>query len=138
MAEQRTYSHIKVGATDADRVIYAGVHGQQAHSRANEPALVGAAVCVEQGETAAAAAAEAPTFGLQGVRATGSDAQAPTQAAGAPSVQAAEADPRPLATQQTLEDLQAGPMPGLQRGVLAAAALFVVGFCVYWFVLRAL
>ncbi|MDO4501580.1 MAG: SURF2 Surfeit locus protein 2 [Coriobacteriia bacterium] len=124
MAEKRTYSHISVGQEDQDQVIYAGVRPQAAPE--SGPAVaVGAAVVAEPEGAAAVVAEPEPA----------AEPEAP--AAVSPKAAAKPAVPKKERFQeQTLEDLEAEPMSGLQKGVLAAAALFVVAFAVYWFVLR--
>lgn len=127
MTERGTYSRIQVGTTEQDQVIYAGTWSDapslepEADSRTQPTAT--------QTEVEEARDVEAkPKVGAKPQSESEPESAAVSFAA---RQKQGHADP-------SLEDLEAEPMSGLQRGVLVAVALFVAAFAVYWFAIRPL
>ncbi|MDD6290070.1 MAG: hypothetical protein PUA57_07815 [Eggerthellales bacterium] len=137
MEQQGRYSRIQVGSSNQDQVIYAGAWPCEGGSAPSSAGAEGSAVQVqvEVGEGAGAPASAQVGEGA------GVSASARSQKASPAAARSQEA-PKPASPRgrktadPTLEDLEAEPMSGLQKGVLAAAALFVAAFALYWFVIR--
>ncbi len=130
MAAEKQFSHITVNAAeDDDVVIQAGAPVEPA---ATEPTYEPGPARPEQDfeyveEDGQAESAPVPVAGEEPeeLLAEGGD-RAAAETAAAPSGEQAWRE-------QTLEDLEAGPMSGMQKIVLGAAAAFVVVALVWYF-----
>lgn len=128
MADEKRFSHITVNAgEDDDVVIQAGAYapaGPAPTQTWDEPQVDQAQ---GQGEDAEAPAFETP----HPQHAYQPAEQNVEEAAPAHHAQHAKRDER-NEFEQTLEDLDAGPMSKMQKTVLVCVALFIVGFAVYY------
>lgn len=126
MADEKRFSHITVNAgEDDDVVIQAGAYapaGPAPTQTWDEPQVDQA-----QGEDAEAPAFETP----HPQHAYQPAEQNVEEAAPAHHAQHAKRDERDE-FEQTLEDLDAGPMSKMQKTVLVCVALFIIGFAVYY------
>ncbi len=129
MAQDRRFSHITVNAADDDDVvIQAGSYGRHQ----GEDVLEGA-VRAEPEPRVAPVEAPKPQHAVQ--QAPARDHSARSHAAHARKAQAADADSRPQPAhraEQTLEDLDAGPMSGMQKAVLVGVGVVIVAAIVYF------
>ena len=129
MAQDRRFSHITVNAADDDDVvIQAGAYGRHQGEDVLEEA-----VYAEPEPQVAPVAVPEPQHAAQQVPA-GNHAAKP-HAAHARTAQAADPDNRPkpaYRAEQTLEDLDAGPMSGLQKAVLVGIGLIILAAVVYF------
>lgn len=129
MAQDRRFSHITVNAADDDDVvIQAGAYGRHQ----GEDVLEGAVYAESEPQVAPVAVPE-PQHAAQ--QAPVRDHSARSHAAHARKAQAAGADSRPQPAhraEQTLEDLHAGPMSGMQKAVLVGVGVVIVAAIVYF------
>ena len=129
MAQDRRFSHITVNAADDDDVvIQAGAYGRhQGEDVLEDP------VYAEPEPQVAPVAVPEPQHAAQQVPA-GNHAAKP-HAAHARKAQAVSVDNRPQPphrAEQTLEDLDAGPMSGMQKVVLVGVGVIIVAAIVYF------
>lgn len=129
MAQDRRFSHITVNAADDDDVvIQAGAYGRhQGEDVLDED------VRAEPEPRVAPVEAPKPQHAAQ--QAPVQDCPAKSHAAHARKAQAADADSRPQPAhraEQTLEDLDAGPMSGMQKAVLVGVGVIIVAAIVYF------
>ena len=120
MAQDRRFSHITVNAADDDDVvIQAGAYGR--HQGA-EPELQGAPAAVPEPQHAAR---QAPA---------GNYVAKPHAAhARKPEIAVSDSRPQPAhRAEQTLEDLDAGPMSGMQKAVLVGVGVVIIAAIVYF------
>lgn len=130
MAQDRRFSHITVNAADDDDVvIQAGAYG-----RHQGEDVLDEAVRAEPELRVAPIAAPKPQHAVQ--QSPEQDHSAKSPAAHArKEAQAADADSRPQPAhraEQTLEDLDAGPMSGMQKAVLVGVGAIIVAAIVYF------
>ena len=124
MAQDRRFSHITVNAADDDDVvIQAGAYGRHQ----GEDVLEGAVYTEPEPQVAPVAVPE-PQHAAQ---------QAPSgnHAAHARKPETAVSDSRPQPVhraEQTLEDLDAGPMSGMQKAVLVGVGVVIIAAIVYF------
>lgn len=124
MAQDRRFSHITVNvADDDDVVIQAGTYGRHQ----GEDVLEGAVYAESEPQVAPVAVPE-PQHAAQ---------QAPSgnHAAHARKPETAVSDSRPQPVhraEQTLEDLDAGPMSGMQKAVLVGVGVVIIAAIVYF------
>ncbi len=136
MASDKQFSHITVNAAeDDDVVIQAGSPMQPV----DEPAMpCGVPVSQDDAAPADASAASAPADAPTASAPEPEIYETPAKSAfeGADSQDADESGASADAAawrEQTLEDLEAGPMSNMQKIVLGAAAVFVVVALVWYF-----
>ena len=124
MAQDRRFSHITVNAADDDDVvIQAGAYGRHQ----GEDVLEGAAYAESEPQVAPVAVPE-PQHAAQ-------QAPAGNHAAHARKPETAVSDSRPQPVhraEQTLEDLDAGPMSGMQKAVLVGVGVVIIAAIVYF------
>lgn len=124
MAQDRRFSHITVNAADDDDVvIQAGAYGRHQ----GEDALEGAVYAESEPQVAPVAVPE-PQHAAQ-------QAPAGNHAAHARKPETAVSDSRPQPVhraEQTLEDLDAGPMSGMQKAVLVGVGVVIIAAIVYF------
>lgn len=124
MAQDRRFSHITVNAADDDDVvIQAGAYGRHQ----GEDVLEGA-VRAEPEPRVAPVAVPEPQHAAQ-------QAPAGNHAAHARKPETAVSDSRPQPVhraEQTLEDLDAGPMSGMQKAVLVGVGVVIIAAIVYF------
>lgn len=124
MAQDRRFSHITVNAADDDDVvIQAGAYGRHQ----GEDVLEGAVYAESEPQVAPVAVPE-PQHAAQ-------QAPAGNHAAHARKPETAVSDSRPQPVhraEQTLEDLDAGPMSGMQKAVLVGVGVVIVAAIVYF------
>lgn len=124
MAQDRRFSHITVNAADDDDVvIQAGTYGRHQ----GEDVLEGAVYAEPEPQVAPVAVPE-PQHAAQ-------QAPAGNHAAHARKPETAVSDSRPQPThraEQTLEDLDAGPMSGMQKAVLVGVGIVIIAAIVYF------
>ena len=129
MAQDRRFSHITVNAADDDDVvIQAGAYGRHQGEDVLEEA-----VYAEPEPQVAPVAVPEPKHAAQ--QAPAGNHAAKPHAAHARKTQAADADSRPQPAhraEQTLEDLDAGPMSGMQKAVLVGVGVIIVAAIVYF------
>lgn len=129
MAQDRRFSHITVNAADDDDVvIQAGAYGRHQGEDFLEEA-----VYAEPEPQVAPVAVPEPKHAAQ--QAPVQDRTAKPHAAHARKTQAADADSRPQPAhraEQTLDDLDAGPMSGMQKAVLVGVGVIIVAAIVYF------
>lgn len=124
MAQDRRFSHITVNAADDDDVvIQAGAYGRHQ----GEDVLEGAVYAESEPQVAPVAVPE-PQHAAQ---------QAPVgnHAAHARKPETVVSDSRPQPVhraEQTLEDLDAGPMSGMQKAVLVGVGVVIIAAIVYF------
>lgn len=131
MAQDQRFSHITVNAADDDDVvIQAGAYGlHQGEDVLEEP------VYAEPELQVAPVEAPRPQHAAQQAPAQGHAHAAKPHAAHARKPQAADADSRPQPAhraEQTLEDLDAGPMSGMQKAVLVGVGVVIIAAIVYF------
>ncbi|WP_462382548.1 hypothetical protein [Senegalimassilia anaerobia] len=124
MAQDRRFSHITVNAADDDDVvIQAGAYGRHQ----GEDVLEGAVYAESEPQVAPVAVPE-PQHAAQ-------QAPAGNHAAHARKPETAVFDSRPQPVhraEQTLEDLDAGPMSGMQKAVLVGVGVVIIAAIVYF------
>ena len=124
MAQDRRFSHIAVNtADDDDVVIQAGACGRHQ----GEDVLEGAVYAESEPQVAPVAVPE-PQHAAQ-------QAPAGNHAAHARKPETAVSDSRPQPVhraEQTLEDLDAGPMSGMQKAVLVGVGVVIIAAIVYF------
>lgn len=124
MAQDRRFSHITVNAADDDDVvIQAGTYGRHQ----GEDVLEGAVYAEPEPQVAPVAVPE-PQHAAQ-------QAPAGNHAAHARKPETAVSDSRPQPVhraEQTLEDLDAGPMSGMQKAVLVGVGVVIIAAIVYF------
>ena len=129
MAQDQRFSHITVNAADDDDVvIQAGAYGRhQGEDVLEDP------VYAQPEPQVAPVAVPEPQHAAQQVPA-GNHAAKP-HAAHARKLETVASDSRPQPAhraEQTLEDLDAGPMSGMQKAVLVGIGLIIVAAIVYF------
>ena len=124
MAQDRRFSHITVNAADDDDVvIQAGTYGRHQ----GEDVLEGAVYAESEPQVAPVAVPE-PQHAAQ-------QAPAGNHAAHARKSETAVSDSRPQPVhraEQTLEDLDAGPMSGMQKAGLVGVGVVIIAAIVYF------
>lgn len=124
MAQDRRFSHITVNAADDDDVvIQAGTYGRHQGEDVLEEA-----VYAEPEPQVAPVAVPEPQHAAQ-------QAPAGNHAAHARKPETAVSDSRPQPVhraEQTLEDLDAGPMSGMQKAVLVGVGVVIIAAIVYF------
>lgn len=124
MAQDRRFSHITVNAADDDDVvIQAGTYGRHQ----GEDVLEGSVYAESEPQVAPVAVPE-PQHAAQ-------QAPAGSHAAHARKPETAVSDSRPQPVhraEQTLEDLDAGPMSGMQKAVLVGVGVVIIAAIVYF------
>lgn len=124
MAQDRRFPHITVNAADDDDVvIQAGAYGRHQ----GEDVLEGAVYAESEPQVAPVAVPE-PQHAAQ-------QAPAGNHAAHARKPETAVSDSRPQPVhraEQTLEDLDAGPMSGMQKAVLVGVGVVIIAAIVYF------
>ena len=131
MAQDQRFSHITVNAADDDDVvIQAGAYGRhQGEDVLEEP------VCAEPEPQVVPVEAPCPQHAAQQAPAQDHAHAAKPHAAHARKAQAADADSRPQPAHradQTLDDLDAGPMSGMQKAVLVGVGVIIVAAIAYF------
>lgn len=131
MAQDQRFSHITVNAADDDDVvIQAGAYGRhQGEDVLEEP------VYAEPEPQVAPVEASCPQHAAQQAPAQDHAHAAKPHAAHARKAQAADVDSRPQPAHradQTLDDLDAGPMSGMQKAVLVGVGVIIVAAIVYF------
>ncbi len=137
MAQDKRFSHITVNAAaDDDIVIQAGAPASVAEG-AESPAPGVAAHDEAAWQGSVQQAPDAPSVADESPVEDSTTAAAEASAAAAASAEAADAaQPAPADAawrEQTLEDLEAGPMSNMQKIVLGAAAAFIIVALVWYF-----
>lgn len=129
MAQDRRFSHITVNAADDDDVvIQAGAHGRHQ----GEDVLEGAVYTEPEPQVAPVAVPE-PQHAAQQVPAGNHAAKPHAAHARKPETAASDSRPQPAhRAEQTLEDLEAGPMSGMQKAVLVGVGVIIVAAIVYF------
>lgn len=129
MAQDQRFSHITVNAADDDDVvIQAGAYGRhQGEDVLEEPVYAEPQVAPVE--------APRPQHAVQQAFAQDHAHAAKPHAARARKAQAADADSRPQPVHradQTLDDLDAGPMSGMQKAVLVGVGAIIVAAIAYF------
>lgn len=129
MAQDRRFSHITVNAADDDDVvIQAGAYGRHQGEDFLEEA-----VCAEPEPQVAPVAVPEPKHAAQ--QAPAGNHAAKSHAAHARKTETFASDSRPQPAhraEQTLEDLDAGPMSGMQKAVLVGVGIVIIAAIVYF------
>lgn len=132
MASDKQFSHITVNAAEEDDVV---IQAGSPRPQADEPASPSASpvsqddVEVAPEAATAAAAGEPEAFEASAEQVFESPEPQGPGASDAP----ADTPAAPAWREQTLEDLEAGPMSNMQKIVLGAAAVFVIVALVWYF-----
>lgn len=122
MAQDRRFSHITVNAADDDDVvIQAGAYGRHQ----GEDVLEEVVYAEPEPQVAPVAAQQVPA---------GNHAAKPHAAhARKPETAVSDSRPQPVhRAEQTLEDLDAGPMSGMQKAVLVGVGVVIIAAIVYF------
>ena len=129
MAQDRRFSHITVNAADDDDVvIQAGAYGRHQGEDVLEEA-----VYAEPEPQVAPVAVPEPQHAAQQAPAGNHAAKSHAAHARKPETFASDSRPQPAhRAEQTLEDLDAGPMSGMQKAVLVGIGLIIVAAVVYF------
>ena len=129
MAQDRRFSHITVNAADDDDVvIQAGAYGRHQGEDVLEEA-----VYAEPEPQVAPVAVPEPQHAAQQVPAGNHAAKPHAAHARKPETAVSDSRTQPVhRAEQTLEDLDAGPMSGMQKAVLAGVAIIIVAAIVYF------
>lgn len=129
MAQDRRFSHITVNAADDDDVvIQAGAYGRHQGEDFLEEA-----VCAEPEPQVAPVAVPEPKHAAQQAPAGNHAAKSHAAHARKPETFASDSRPQPVRrAEQTLEDLDAGPMSGMQKAVLVGVGVIIVAAIVYF------
>lgn len=129
MAQDRRLSHITVNAADDDDVvIQAGAYGRHQGEDFLEEA-----VCAEPEPQVAPVAVPEPKHAAQQAPAGNHAAKPHAAHARKPETFASDSRPQPAhRAEQTLEDLDAGPMSGMQKAVLVGVGIVIIAAIVYF------
>ncbi|WP_303866144.1 hypothetical protein [Senegalimassilia anaerobia] len=133
MAQDRRFSHITVNAADDDDVvIQAGAYGRHQGEDFLEEA-----VCAEPEPQVAPVAVPEPKHAAQQAPAGNHAAKSHAAHARKPETFASDSRPQPAhRAEQTLEDLDAGPMSGMQKAVLVGVGIVIIAAIVYFALFR--
>ena len=129
MAQDRRFSHITVNAADDDDVvIQAGAYGRhQGEDVLEDP------VYAEPEPQVAPVAVPEPKHAAQQAPAGNHAAKSHAAHARKPETFASDSRPQPAhRAEQTLEDLDAGPMSGMQKAVLVGVGIVIIAAIVYF------
>ena len=129
MAQDQRFSHITVNAADDDDVvIQAGAYGRhQGEDVLEDP------VYAEPEPQVAPVAVPEPQHAAQQVPAGNHAAKPHAAHARKPETVASDSRPQPAhRAEQTLEDLEAGPMSGMQKAVLVGVGVVIIAAIVYF------
>ncbi len=129
MAQDRRFSHITVNAADDDDVvIQAGAYG-----RHQGEAFLEEAVYAEPEPQVAPVAVPEPKRAAQQAPAGNHAAKSHAAHARKPETFASDSRPQPAhRAEQTLEDLDAGPMSGMQKAVLVGVGIVIIAAIAYF------
>ena len=129
MTQDRRFSHITVNAADDDDVvIQAGAYGRHQGEDFLEEA-----VCAEPEPQVAPVAVPEPKHAAQQAPAGNHAAKSHAAHARKPETFASDSRPQPAhRAEQTLEDLDAGPMSGMQKAVLVGVGIVIIAAIVYF------
>lgn len=129
MAQDRRFSHITVNAADDDDVvIQAGAYGRHQGEDVLEEA-----VYAEPEPQVAPVAVPEPQHAAQQVPAGNHAAKPHAAHARKPETAVSESRTQPVhRAEQTLEDLDAGPMSGMQKAVLVGVGVVIIAAIVYF------
>lgn len=129
MAQDRRFSHITVNAADDDDVvIQAG-----AYSRHQGEDVLEEAVYAEPEPQVAPVAVPEPQHAAQQVPAGNHAAKPHAAHARKPETAVSDSRTQPVhRAEQTLEDLDAGPMSGMQKAVLVGVGVVIIAAIVYF------
>lgn len=129
MAQDRRFSHIAVNAADDDDVvIQAG-----AYSRHQGEDVLEEAVYAEPEPQVAPVAVPEPQHAAQQVPAGNHAAKPHAAHARKPETAVSDSRTQPVhRAEQTLEDLDAGPMSGMQKAVLVGVGVVIIAAIVYF------
>ena len=129
MAQDRCFSHITVNAADDDDVvIQAGAYGRHQGEDFLEEA-----VYAEPEPQVAPVAVPEPKHAAQQAPAGNHAAKSHAAHARKPETFASDSRPQPAhRAEQTLEDLDAGPMSGMQKAVLVGVGIVIIAAIVYF------
>ena len=129
MAQDRRFSHITVNAADDDDVvIQAGAYGRHQGEDVLEEA-----VYAEPEPQVAPVKAPKPQHAAKQAPAGNPAAKPHAAHARKPETAALDSCPQPAhRAEQTLEDLDAGPMSGMQKAVLVGVGVIIVAAIVYF------
>ncbi len=127
MASDKQFSHITVNAAEEDDVV---IQAGSPMQPVDEPAMP-CGVPVSQG---ASAPADAPTASASEPEIYETPAKSASEGADSQDADASGAPADAAAwREQTLEDLEAGPMSNMQKIVLGVAAVFIIVALVWYF-----
>lgn len=129
MAQDRRFSHITVNAADDDDVvIQAGAYGRHQGEDVLEEA-----VYAEPEPQVAPVAVPEPQHAAQQVPAGNHAAKPHAAHARKPETAVSDSRTQPVhRAEQTLEDLDAGPMSGMQKAVLVGVGIVIIAAIVYF------
>lgn len=129
MAQDRRFSHITVNAADDDdAVIQAGAYGRHQGEDVLEEA-----VYAEPEPQVAPVAVPEPQHAAQQVPAGNHAAKPHAAHARKPETAVSDSRTQPVhRAEQTLEDLDAGPMSGMQKAVLVGVGVVIIAAIVYF------
>lgn len=129
MAQDRRFSHITVNAADDDDVvIQAGAYGRHQGEDVLEEA-----VYAEPEPQVAPVAVPEPQHAAQQVPAGNYAAKPHAAHARKPETAVSDSRTQPVhRAEQTLEDLDAGPMSGMQKAVLVGVGVVIIAAIVYF------
>ena len=129
MAQDRRFSHITVNAADNDDVvIQAGAYGRHQGEDVLEEA-----VYAEPEPQVAPVAVPEPQHAAQQVPAGNQAAKPHAAHARKPETAVSDSRTQPVhRAEQTLEDLDAGPMSGMQKAVLVGVGVVIIAAIVYF------
>ena len=129
MAQDQRFPHITVNAADDDDVvIQAGAYGRHQ----GEDVLEGAVYTEPEPQVAPVAVSE-PQHAAQQAPAGNHAAKSHAAHARKPETFASDSRPQPAhRAEQTLEDLDAGPMSGMQKAVLVGVGIVIIAAIVYF------
>lgn len=129
MAQDRRFSHITVNAADDDDVvIQAGAYGRHQGEDVLEEA-----VYAEPEPQVAPVAVPEPQHAAQQVPAGNHAAKPHAAHARKPETGVSDSRTQPVhRAEQTLEDLDAGPMSGMQKAVLVGVGVVIIAAIVYF------
>lgn len=129
MAQDRRFSHITVNAADDDDVvIQAGAYGRHQGEDVLEEA-----VYAEPEPQVAPVAVPEPQHAAQQVPAGNHAAKLHAAHARKPETAVSDSRTQPVhRAEQTLEDLDAGPMSGMQKAVLVGVGVVIIAAIVYF------
>ena len=129
MAQDRRFSHITVNAADDDDVvIQAGAYGRHQGEDFLEEA-----VCAEPEPQVAPVAVPEPKHAAQQAPAGNHAAEPHAAHARKPETAVSDSRTQPVhRAEQTLEDLDAGPMSGMQKAVLVGVGVVIIAAIVYF------